>query len=162
MAQIWKCPGCGQDIYAEFDMYHQEGRRYWHQECWDKKEAIKAKRKHVVEFAAQCLGEYAVYSRINSTLDKLLKSGLTYDQIERSLDYWYNIKGNDPSKSNGGLGIVDFIHSDADSYFQRMEKLKENQEKAKNIDIDISNEPRVYVRPRSVNIYKKKPRFSLE
>ena len=168
MAQrLVKCPGCCQMIDRDFEFdWTKHGNRYWHDNCWDNKNnqetTAKSERDNIITLAAQCLGAYADYKKIGINISQLIKHGLTYQQIERSLNYWYNIKHNDPSKSNGGIWIVDSIYSDADNYFQRLEKIKSDQEKSKNIDIGIDDKPRVYVRPRPVNILRPKQRFNLD
>ena len=169
MAQkLVKCPGCGQMIDRDFEFdWTKHGNRYWHDDCWDnkciQKEKTKSERDNVIALAGQCLGAYADYAKIGQNITLLLQKGLTYQQIERSLDYWYNIKHNNSSKSNGGIWIVDSIWADADNYFQRLEKLKTDQEQqSKDIDIEIKDMPRMYVRPRPVNILRPKQRFNLD
>ena len=41
----------------------------------------------------------------------------TYSGIYKTLQYWYEIKNNDISKANGGIGIVPYVYDQAKQYF---------------------------------------------
>ena len=44
----------------------------------------------------------------------------SYTGIQKTLYWWYEIKKNDLSKANDGIGIVPFIYKDACDYFYRI------------------------------------------
>ena len=74
---------------------------------------------------------------------------------------WYVKNDYDPSRSNGGIWIVKSIYIEAENYFKRLDEIRTVQSEEK-VNTDITDEHRVFVRPRDVNIYRKKPRFNLE
>lgn len=41
----------------------------------------------------------------------------TYSGIKRTLEYFYEIKGNSTAKANGGIGIVPWVYEEAKRYF---------------------------------------------
>jgi hypothetical protein len=45
------------------------------------------------------------------------KYNYTYSGIHRSLEYFYEVKGNSLDKANGGIGIVPFVYQDAYNYY---------------------------------------------
>ena len=59
----------------------------------------------------------------------MVAEGKTYKDIYQSLVYWYDIKLNLPSKSNGGISIVSYIYSEAMQYFDKKDKIDANKEK---------------------------------
>lgn len=53
----------------------------------------------------------------------------SYLEIARALYYFYEVRGGDPSKSQG-IGIVPYVMEDAKKYFKEMEKRVAQQTKA--------------------------------
>lgn len=165
-----KCPYCGQMIDRDYEFdWKKIGNRYWHDECYIKsqeekeknKDKLKKQRETVMKMAGKYLGAYVDYQKVALNMGQLIKAGVTYEQMAKSLKYWYEIKHNDPSRSNGGIWIVKSIYIEAENYFKRLEEIRTVQSEEQ-VNTDITDEHRVFVRPRDVNIYRKKPRFNLE
>ena len=114
-----------------------------------------------MKMAGKYLGAYVDYQKVALNMGQLIQAGVTYEQMAKSLKYWYEVKHNDPSRSNGGIWIVKSIYIEAENYFKRLEEIRTVQSKEQ-VNTDITDEHRVFVRPRDVNIYRKKPRFNLE
>lgn len=71
------------------------------------------------------LGKSFCYSKVNNQIDEYISTlGLTLDQIAQTLYYWYDIKGSNPAKAGGGIGIVPYIYSEALRYFEQQEETK--------------------------------------
>lgn len=168
--KLVKCPYCGQmiDRDCEFD-WKKIGNRYWHDECYIKsqeekeknKDKLKKQREAVMKMAGKYLGTYVDYQKVALNMGQLIKAGITYEQMAKALKYWYKIKRNDPSRSNGGIWIIKSVYVEAENYFKRLEEIRTVQSEGQ-VNTDITDEHRVFVRPRDVNIYRKKPRFNLE
>ena len=168
--RLVKCPCCGQmiDRDCEFD-WKKIGNRYWHDECYAKsqeekeknKDKLKKQREAVMKMAGKYLGAYVDYQKVALNMGQLLKLNITYEQMAKALKYWYEIKRNDPSRANGGIWIVKSIYVEAENYFKRLDEIRTVQQ-TEQVNTDIADEHRVFVRPRDVNIYRKKPRFNLE
>lgn len=70
---------------------------------------------------------------INAKTNKQLKDyreqyNYTYSGIHKALVYFYEIKGNDKNKANGGIGIVPFVYRDAYNYYYALWEAKQKNE----------------------------------
>ena len=76
----------------------------------------------------------------------------------KALVYFYEIKGGDKSKANGGIGIVPYVYQNAYNYFY---ELWLAQQKNKDVQIELY-QPRVkeIVIPRPERKIKKRPLFT--
>ena len=74
-----------------------------------------------------CGNDY-VKTRVENQIKENLKQGRTPEGILKSLEYWYDIQKHDPTEAHGGIGIVEYIYSDAQRYFDRKEQLKRQAE----------------------------------
>ena len=52
----------------------------------------------------------------------------TYTGIHKSLTYFYEVKGNDISKANGGIGIVPYVYKQAQDYYFALWEAKQKNE----------------------------------
>ena len=159
--KLVKCPYCGKmiDRDLEFD-WSKHSNRYWHDDCWEANKNKPNEKDAVIKKAVEVLGMYADYKLINVQLNQLLKSGYTAEGIIQSLEYFYNVQGNNPNKSNGGIGIVSYVYTSAVNYFQRRKELQDRQ-KAQKLAEEVESE-RVFCKPRNVNMPKKNARFHFE
>ena len=62
---------------------------------------------------------------INARIRKQIKDmkdtyNFSYSGIQKSLEYFYEVKGNPISKANGGIGIVPYVYEDAKKYYYTM------------------------------------------
>jgi hypothetical protein len=98
-----------------------------------------------------------VNARIRKQINEFLnKYNYTYSGIHRSLEYFYDIKGNSIEKANGGIGIVPFIYQDAYNYYYNLWLAKERN-KNKNIQEFIPKTVEVKIPPpqRKIKVKKK-------
>ena len=71
--------------------------------------------------------------RITLQIKKFIQDyNYTYSGILRTLKYFYEVKQNDLSKSNNGIGIVPWVYQEAYNYYYNQWLLKQ-----KNIDKNI-------------------------
>lgn len=85
--------------------------------------------RDVIRVAKRYLGVYYGDQKVKRNIKSLVAEGKTYKDIYQSLVYWYDIKLNLPSKSNGGISIVSYIYSEAMQYFDKKNKIDANKEK---------------------------------
>lgn len=52
----------------------------------------------------------------------------SYSGIHKSLTYFYEVKGNDTSKANGGIGIVPYVYKQAHDYYYALWEAKQKNE----------------------------------
>lgn len=56
----------------------------------------------------------------------------TYSGMLKALVYFYEVKGNNKNKANGGIGIIPFIYKDAYNYYYNLWMIQQSN-KDKNI-----------------------------
>ena len=52
----------------------------------------------------------------------------TYSGMYKALKYFYEIKGNDIKKANGGIGIIPYIYKQAQDYFLALWEAQQKNE----------------------------------
>lgn len=63
--------------------------------------------------------------RVFTQIKRFKEEGLSYVGIKQALLYFYEVKGNSTTSEKAGLGIVPYVYKDANYYFSRIEKKKE-------------------------------------
>lgn len=118
-----KCLYCGGTIDRDNDIDYSKvsGNRYAHWSCIKRHDEVN----DLLEYVKSILGNTMVMSKTTKQVDEYLKNGRTCSGIRNALRYWYEIKGNDISKSGGGIGIVDYIYDEANDYFEHKEKIRD-------------------------------------
>ena len=82
-------------------------------------------RKEVLAVCRKYLGKNYYYKKVVDQLQEFTRDiGLTYEQIVKILEYWYDIKKQDPSKAGGGIGIVPHIYKEALEYWDPRDSKK--------------------------------------
>lgn len=114
----------------------------------DKKDAVRIDDKN---FHPECAKLYLEKKELNATIcrifnlkapgprnntyiSKFLKQGMTFKGMNYSLIYFYDIKKNQISKANHGIGIIPYIYEEAEKYYKynnrkeakRLKAAKEN------------------------------------
>ena len=56
----------------------------------------------------------------------------TYSGMLKALIYFYEVKGHDKNKANGGIGIIPFIYKDAYNYYYNLWMIQQSN-KDKNV-----------------------------
>ena len=85
-----------------------------------------------------------VNARIRKQINEFMsKYNYTYSGIQRSLEYFYEVKGNNINKANGGIGIVPFVYQDAYNYYYSLWLAKQ-----RNVNKDL----REYYTPKVVEV----------
>lgn len=56
----------------------------------------------------------------------------TYSGMLKALVYFYEVKGHDKNKANGGIGIIPFIYKDAYNYYYNLWMIQQSN-KDKNV-----------------------------
>lgn len=133
-----KCVVCG----IEFDRNKEQAvhskiyaRRYSHATCEpdnqdfvplptkkEKKEVPPdpdaEARKELLDYCKLKFGEKADYPFIQKQIAKFqAEFGFTMTGMLKTLQYFYDIKHGDPSKSNGRISIIPYTYKDAQNYY---------------------------------------------
>ena len=124
MAHVVKCLYCGKtfdrDKYKDFIAVNS--RRYAHTECYNNYIAQLSQEekdlKALEEYIKNLLELDDITVKIRKQInDYHTKQNYSYSGILRTLQYFYEIKGNSTDKANGGIGIVPYIYQEAYNYF---------------------------------------------
>jgi hypothetical protein len=118
-----KCLYCGVTFDCAKEPFEKpRGNRYAHKLCYDKHMNSMSQEERdyeaLVEYIKELLG-----SDINPRVWKQLKEyrtdpyNYTYSGILKTLQWWYDIKGNDVERANGAIGIVPYVYKDACNYY---------------------------------------------
>ena len=115
-------------------------RRYAHASCAGKLTPEEAE----LEKEQKALESYIIHlfklehmdGRITLQIKKYMQDHpeYTYSGIKRTLEYFYEIKGNPIDKANGGIGIVPWVYEEAKRYYYNQWLLSQ-----KNAEKDIQS-----------------------
>lgn len=106
--------------------------------------------------AKNYLGTYYNKKKITAQIKRLTNS-MSLEEIASTLDYWYRIRQEDPSKSKGGIGIVEYVKEDAEKYWKHLEEVNKA-----NIQINAYNQPKersfeikrpIFSKPKTLNLF---------
>lgn len=121
-----KCFYCGESFNKDKELWVKpNSTRYAHKECYENRYDYLSDENKILEKCKELFKEEYNQTRIKSQIKKYLKEGKTASGIYKSLIYFFEVKNNDVSKANGGIGIVPYIYDEAKKYYASQEKLKE-------------------------------------
>lgn len=55
------------------------------------------------------LGPFFDQEKVERQVSQYLAQGMTTSDLSDCVTYWYDVLGNDPKKSNGGIGIFPYV-----------------------------------------------------
>ena len=146
---IVKCLICGNPFDANIEPFIKvNSRRYAHLECYENAEAQRSQedkdKESLEKYIMKLFNEDYVNARIRKQINEFMsKYNYTYSGIQRSLEYFYEVKGNNINKANGGIGIVPFVYQDAYNYYYSLWLAKQ-----RNVNKDL----REYYTPKVVEV----------
>lgn len=127
MAHLVKCSICGKTFDRDKVQAVKVGaRRYAHYECKPDGELVPLAQKPaedkdliaLKEYISKLYGDKANWVLITKQIKDYQKDyKYSLSGILKSLIWFYEVKGNSPEKSNGGIGIVPFAYQDAYNYY---------------------------------------------
>lgn len=136
MAHIVICPYCHKSFDASIEPYVKLNRRYAHKTCFDaaagaspyKSAKTKSKEKQIdpdlenlKKYISKLFGKKCNWAMTMKYIKKFKEeNGYTYSGIQKSLMYFYEIKGNSIEKSNYSIGIVPYVYQDAYEYYYKI------------------------------------------
>lgn len=144
MARYVICPYCTKKFDRDkIPFVMVSSRRYAHLECAEAQEAQKNEeekdKEKLEEYIKQLLKIDYIDARIRKQIKQYIEEyNYSYKGIHKSLVYFYEIKGGDIEKANGGIGIVPYIYTKARDYYYAL-WLAQQQNENKQIDLYIPN-----------------------
>lgn len=154
-----KCKYCGAQFDRNSVPFVEVGsRRYAHKKCAEEIEQSKSQEEKDYENLEKYIKEIFKTKTVSARIKKQIKDfheeyQYTYSGIQKTLYWWFELKGGSLEKANNGIGIVPFVYQDALDYFYRLylaqiaNNISSDQiKKAKVQEIEIGS-PRAYVKP---------------
>lgn len=87
----------------------------------EKLKADTDSRRRLTDYVQSIFGDAANWPAVNNQIATFKrKHGLTEDDIYFTLKYFYEIRNGDKKKSNGGIGIVPYVHKEAMEYMANL------------------------------------------
>ena len=92
--------------------------KYVHKACQELEESReKTDREKLEEYIKELFALSYIDPRVKAQIKKYIEEyNFTYSGMQKALYYFYEIKGGDKSKANGGIGIIPYIYQDAYNY----------------------------------------------
>lgn len=152
-----KCPICGQTFSREKVEYVHLGNRYYHLSCCSNEFLYTEK---IINFTKQLWGTVSRPKIVKQINNFVKNNNYTYKEIYNDLLYFFDVKKSDTTSYQGTIGIVPFIHSEAQRYYSQLAKKEQTKEKIiQQLSINEDTERVLYV-AKQPNREKKK--FELE
>ena len=83
----------------------------------EKSQAEKDK-EDLENYIMNLLGEEFISPKVRKQISNYIETyNFTYSGMKKALVYFYEVKGNDKSKANGGIGIIPYVYRDAYNYY---------------------------------------------
>lgn len=110
--------------------------KYVHSACKELEEnREKTDREKLEEYIKDLFNLSYIEPRVKAQIKKYVEEyNFTYSGMQKALQYFYEIKGGDKSKANGGIGIIPYVYKDAYNYHYNLWLA---QQKNKDIEINL-------------------------
>ena len=97
-------------------------RRYAHLTCAiaaeNEKSQAEKDKEDLENYIMNLLGEEFISPKVRKQISNYIETyNFTYSGMKKALVYFYEVKGNDKSKANGGIGIIPYVYRDAYNYY---------------------------------------------
>ena len=140
MANIVHCRICKKEIdkhksKEEIDWIMPSRNFYYHTECYNKWKRDKENPNAVLDddlwfdslkdYLAKDLKMAVDYEKVTSQWKNFIKGGKTAKGIYLTIKYFYEVAHGDIKKSEGGIGIVQYIYSESCKYWNERERREE-------------------------------------
>ena len=131
---IVKCSICGETFDANSVPFEKTSeRRYAHKVCCENKPQELKDLEDLEEYIKKLLNVEYVNPRIKKQIENFKNEyNYSYTGMKKALVYFYEIRKNDISKANGGVGIIPYIYQEAYLYYYNLWLINQ-QNKDKNI-----------------------------
>lgn len=154
-----KCKFCGIQFNRNAEpCIEVSARRYAHKACAEKYfNSISKEEKDYMDLEKYIKKLFKI-NTLSVKIKRQIKEykeeyDYSYSGIQKTLQWWFEIKKNSLDKANDGIGIVPYVYDECKEYYYRLYLAKTANEmvgnivpKAKMQEIEIPS-PRVYVNP---------------
>ena len=125
MANV-KCPICGEIFNRDKIENVHLGNRYFHKDCLSEDDIYRDK---IFQFLKSVWGQYT-YIKINNQIKNYcLTLKCRVKNIYEDMMYFFDVKKNDFQTYKNTLGIIPFIHEEAQKYYANITRKEIEKEK---------------------------------
>jgi len=140
---IVTCGGCGLKFNRSVEDAEFIKSKWYHTNC----AKVKHEKIALDQYICKVFG-LKTPGPMNNILIKKYRDemGYNYDGMLKSLKYFYEIKKHSTDKSEERIGIIPYVYTDAQNYFERIENQSERiarhaiKEKEVGITVNINNQ----------------------
>ena len=152
-----KCLVCGQMFDRNSEPWIKQNRRYMHERCAGADDTQRKDKEELYTYIKHLFDVSEVPRKIILQINKMMRENenYTYSGIFKSLYYFYEVKGNNLEKANGGINIVPYIYEEARDYYYRIWDANQRN-KAKILDQYRPQEIIIKIPPPEKRKYEKK------
>ncbi len=118
---VVKCHYCKKMFPKEETEYVCAGPQYYHKECYEKVKNENAVIIAIHDKMKKLCGKQYNKQKIDAKIAAYKKMGFTVAGVKKALDYWYDIRKEDPTKAYGSIAIVEYIYGEAADYWYAQE-----------------------------------------
>ena len=129
------CTVCGKRFDRDKEATTQvSSRRYAHKDCAEKAVSTKTQeeidKENLEHYIMKLLKEDYITPRVRKQINSFIEQyNYTYSGMHKALVYFYEVKGNDPTKANGGIGIIPYCYRQAYEYYYSLWLAQQKNEK---------------------------------
>lgn len=126
MAHFVTCVYCGERFNRDREDFIQiSARRYAHSHCVPKRQEEVSKQEQdyndLIEYIKRLYKTPTVLPSVVKQIKEFKQQyGFTYTGMRKTLYWYYELKNNNITKSNGQIGIIPYIYNQANDYFYRL------------------------------------------
>lgn len=125
MAHNVKCTVCGETFDRDkIQAVKVSARRYAHHRCFPQGELVPLPNPKdpdlasLEEYIEKLLGKDYNRARVKKQIKEYKEEyGYSYTGMQKTLQWFFEIKNNPINKANGSIGIVPYVYQDACNYF---------------------------------------------
>lgn len=134
-----KCLYCGEIFDASVTPYSKpRSNRYAHVKCAENAEQQKTQEEKDKELLEKYIKELFGVSSISIKIKKQMEmfkneKNYSYSGMYKTLKYFFEIRGNQIEKANGGIGIIPYVYDEAFRYWRA---IWEAQQRNENIQVE--------------------------
>lgn len=134
MAHIVTCIYCHKKFDRDKNEFVQVSqRRYAHLACTqsDNERLIQEEkdRENLYAYVCKLFNCTHVDARVQKQIKQYKEEyEYTYSGMQKALTYFYEVKANDISKANGGIGIVPYVYKQAFNYYYALWQANQRNE----------------------------------
>lgn len=115
-----KCPFCEKTFVREEEEYIVHNKRYYHKECYEKKFPNRQEYDELIDYIKKIFKMDIITPLINKQIKDFVKEyKYNYSGMKKTLEYFYEIKGNNIAKARG-IGIIPYAYEEAKNYYYNL------------------------------------------